>query len=64
MYYTCRRCNFGCIQKNDMRRHLNRKNPCKALYLDITRDSLIEELDGKIIEVIQKSIKKSIKKSI
>ena len=47
MYYTCRRCNFGCIQKNDMRRHLNRKNPCKALYLDITRDSLIEELDGK-----------------
>ena len=48
MNYRCRRCNFGCIQKNDMRRHLNRKNQCKGLYLDITRDSLIEELDGNI----------------
>ena len=62
MNYRCRRCNFGCIQKNDMRRHLNRKNPCKALYLDITRDSLIEELDGKIIEVNTKVNKKVNKK--
>jgi len=48
MNYTCKRCNFGCIQKNDMRRHLTRKNPCKALCLDISRDTLIEELEGNI----------------
>ena len=47
MLYICKRCNFSCIQKNDMRRHLNRKKPCKALFVDIARDTLIDELETK-----------------
>ena len=58
MSYICKRCNFSCIQKNDMRRHLSRKNPCKALFLDISRDTLLEELEGKITEVNKKVNKK------
>ena len=50
MRYICKRCNFSCIQKNDMRRHLSRKNPCKALFLDISRDTLIEELEDKGVQ--------------
>ena len=47
MPYICKRCNFSCIQKNDMRRHLNRKNHCKTLFLDIPIETLIQELEGK-----------------
>ena len=50
MLYICKRCNFSCIQKNDMRRHLSRKNPCKTLFLNISRDTLIEELEDKGVQ--------------
>ena len=40
-----------------MRRHLSRKNPCKALLMDISRDTLIEQLNGGNNELAQKSSK-------
>ena len=59
MLYQCKRCGFSTHIKTHYIRHLEaRKKPCKVKYLDITRETLIEELDGKIIEVNTKVNKK------
>ena len=58
MNYYCKRCGYSVSRKDDLRKHLNRKNPCKVKYLDIPIHTLIEELDGKIIEVNTKVNKK------
>ena len=50
MKYFCKRCGHMTKQKNDMRKHLTRKNPCKVLLLDISRDTLIEELEDKGVQ--------------
>ena len=47
MKYVCKRCGHSENHKGNFLKHLTRKNPCKALFLDITRDTLIEELEGK-----------------
>lgn len=33
--YTCDRCGFSCIYKNNFRKHITRKHPCKAKLKDI-----------------------------
>ena len=59
MLYQCKRCGFSTNIKTHYIRHLEAsKKPCKVKYLDITRETLIEELDGKIIEVNTKVNKK------
>ena len=47
MPYKCKRCHFTTIQKNDFRRHLNRKRTCKAIYENIDIETLKGELEGK-----------------
>ena len=41
--YTCPRCNYSTQQKNDYRKHLNRKNPCTISNLNIPIELCREE---------------------
>ena len=44
--YTCKKCNFYCNSKNDMKRHLNRKKKCTAASIeqfDITDEENYKE---------------------
>lgn len=43
--YKCVRCNYIAKQKGDFKKHLNRKNPCKAIHSTITIKELIDELN-------------------
>ena len=43
--YKCKRCNYIAKQKGDFKKHLNRKNPCKAIHSTITIKELIDELN-------------------
>jgi len=47
MNYYCKRCRYNVSRKDDLRKHLNRKKPCKVKYLDIPIETLIMELEDK-----------------
>jgi hypothetical protein len=42
--FTCQRCNYNTKYKNCLIQHLNNKNPCKILNLDISRDILLDTI--------------------
>ena len=44
MNYYCKRCRYSVTRKDDLRKHLNRKKPCKVKHLDISTETLIAEL--------------------
>ena len=58
MNYYCKRCGYSVSRKDDLRKHLSRKKPCKVKYLEIPIETLIYELEGKIMEVNKKVNKK------
>ena len=61
--YTCDRCGFSCIYKNNFRKHITRKHPCKAKLKDVP----IEDIQRKYNIVSTKStieIKTEIKTEI
>ena len=62
MRYICKRCAYGTNIKCNLINHLTRKKPCISTHLDIPRETLIEELGEKIIEVNTKVNKKVNKK--
>ena len=47
MRYICKRCSYGTNIKCNLINHLTRKNQCKALYVDIPRDTLLKEVGDK-----------------
>ena len=49
MNYKCKRCGYECVQRNDLRKHLNRKKLCKPKLEDINIDTLRNELDTKVL---------------
>jgi len=51
MRYICKRCAYGTNIKCNLINHLTRKKPCIATCLDISRDTLIEQLLDKSINV-------------
>ena len=57
MRYICKRCAYGTNIKCNLINHLTRKKQCVATYIDIPRETLIEELEGKIIENAQECSK-------
>ena len=48
MAYTCKRCGYEAKDKFNLRRHLMKANPCKAITADISPSSedLLSELDS------------------
>ena len=42
--YKCERCHYIAKQKGDIKKHYQRKNPCKTIHSDITIKELLEEL--------------------
>lgn len=44
--YECLRCGYVSNLKTNMLRHLKRKRPCNAIYLDVDRCELIKELNN------------------
>ena len=59
MLYMCKRCGKETNHLNDLKKHLNIKKPCKALYADIDRATLLLELkspDGKKMAVCAPSV--------
>ena len=44
--YTCPRCNYSTIQKNDYRKHLNRKKPCIVRNVNIPLEICRKEFLG------------------
>ena len=60
MRYICKRCAYGTNIKCNLINHLNRKNQCKALCLDISRDTLIEELEGKKLNYAENTQKSAL----
>ena len=57
MNYYCKRCGYSVSRKDDLRKHLNRKNSCKVKYIDIPIETLIKEVDVKNNELAQNSSK-------
>lgn len=60
MLYMCKRCGKQTNHLNDLKKHLNIKKPCKALYADIDRATLLNELkspDGKKMAVYAPSVR-------
>ena len=47
MKYVCKRCGHSETHKGNFLKHLSRKKPCKVKYLDISIETLLEELDSK-----------------
>lgn len=44
MSYTCKRCGYECEAKYLLKRHLERKHPCKVVYQNVSPKSILEEL--------------------
>lgn len=42
---TCQRCGYETSRKYDLKKHLNRTVPCKAILQDIEREELLAELN-------------------
>ena len=47
MNYKCERCGYKCVQKNDLRKHFNRKKLCKVILEDINIETLKLRLEAK-----------------
>tara|TARA_Y100000389_G_scaffold19704_1_gene17039 strand:+ start:664 stop:1551 length:888 start_codon:yes stop_codon:yes gene_type:complete len=61
--YTCDRCGFSCIYKNNFRKHITRKHPCKAKLKDIPVEYIQQKyniLPNKIEKQTENKIIKSI----
>jgi hypothetical protein len=43
--YKCERCHYIAKQKGDIKKHYQRKYPCKEIYSDISVEELLEELN-------------------
>ena len=43
VFYRCPRCGYNSVIKNDIRRHVNRKKGCEAVYSDIILKDLNED---------------------
>ncbi len=48
--FICKRCGYVCEFKYLLKRHLNRKIPCKILIEDISIDDLLYQLDNKNVK--------------
>ena len=57
MRYICKRCAYETNVKCNLINHLNRKKQCVAKYLNIPRETLIDELEEKYSEFAQNSSK-------
>jgi hypothetical protein len=57
--YTCDRCGFNCIYKNNFRKHITRKHPCKAKLKDIP----VEDIQNKY-NITSNKKKTDIKKNL
>ena len=57
MNYYCKRCGYSVSRKDDLRKHLSRKKPCRVKYLDLPTETLIHELKGKYSDLAQNSSK-------
>ena len=57
MKYVCKRCGHSETHKGNFLKHLNRKKQCKVIYLDISRETLIEEIGDKNTENAQECSK-------
>ena len=53
--YTCPRCNYSTQQKNDYRKHLNRKKPCIIRNMNIPIELCKEDFKGKESEKLLKT---------
>ena len=53
--YTCPRCNYSTQQKNDYRKHLNRKKPCIIRNMNIPIELCKEDFIGKESEKLLKT---------
>lgn len=53
--YTCPRCNYSTQQKNDYRKHLNRKKPCTIRNINIPIELCKKEFIGNKNEKLLKS---------
>ena len=51
MIYKCKRCGYFCDQKNDLRKHFNRKKQCKPILEDIDIETLKLQLENGITTV-------------
>ena len=47
MVYKCIRCGYSCAQKNDLRKHYNRKKTCTPIYNDVDIVYLKKVLEDK-----------------
>ena len=43
--YKCERCHYVAKQKGDIKKHLQRKYPCKAIHSDVSVEELLEKLN-------------------
>lgn len=50
-YYQCKRCNFISKQKNDMKRHLDKKNKCENKSVNILEKTDIELYNDSLIKI-------------
>lgn len=46
MEFTCKRCEYTSPFKHALQRHLKNKKPCQAIFEDIPREELLEELNS------------------
>lgn len=44
MSFSCKRCGYECEAKYLLKRHLQRKNPCRVLHQDLSPQQLLDEL--------------------
>ena len=56
MFYNCRRCGYCCDQKNDLRKHLNRKIYCKPQLENIDIETLKLYLETKSVKSLLKVV--------
>jgi hypothetical protein len=56
--YRCRRCGWISKVRTHFRKHLMRKFRCNPIVEDIEPELLLDELDGKIIEIIETKTEK------
>jgi hypothetical protein len=62
MNYECLRCSFQTKQKNDLRRHINKKKICKVVLLDVSRNECLKHMENVnkdyMIEIMKNEIVK------
>jgi predicted RNase H-like nuclease (RuvC/YqgF family) len=58
--YICYRCGYKSIQKNDVKKHLNKKKSCDPIFMDVSIEEALNLLNEKDKDVLNETVIKQL----